>query len=500
MSKTIDFYEKDFWSGLFPMHTSRLMIARKGKELEKYVYQKVLNSSESAHNFLPQQTVYADKANGHLRRTLKLDPVAEYYLYDLVYRNREVFRKPFSDVRKSYGYRFENGETIPISQAYSSFKKDVSVNLEKFKYHISFDVAGYFNSVYHHDLSHWFASSDKVDVEDQEGFGKFMREINSGRSVDFLPHGLYPSKMIGSEFLKFTEQYGQLKSSVVLRFMDDYHIFDDNEDNVKIDFIQIQKLLGQKGLNINPQKTRKSVQDVEVKASEIRQELYEIVAVQVGVSIFGSGHEEPEYEEIEVIRDLSSDQVFQLLALLKEDALDDHDADFILNVLRFHSTDFSDYFSILLERFPSLSKSIYSSLGYHHALTTLDKSQLSIAIYEYIERSSYVSEFQLFWLATMAEQYLYDTDLYGRILNQLYMLSSNSVISRAKILEIPEQKFGLKELRDEHLKNGSSNWLSWASAFGTRSLKKGERNYGLDYFSKGSDLNYLVSSCVKEID
>jgi hypothetical protein len=58
----------------------------------------------------------------------------------------------------------------------------------------------------------------------------------------------------------------------------------------------------------------------------------------------------------------------------------------------------------------------------------------------------------------------------------------------------------MKELREEHLKNGSSDWLSWASAMGSRTLKKAERNYVLDYFSKGSSLNYLISSCVKDMD
>lgn len=500
MSKTLEFYEKDFVSGLFPMQTSKLLITRKEKELEEYVYQKVLNSEEAAHNFLPQQTVYADKSNGHLRRTLKLDPVAEFYLYDLVCRNREIFRKPFVETRKSYGYRFENGSVIPISQAYKLFKEDVVRHLESHKHHLSFDIAGYFNSIYHHDLSNWFASSNKVDEVDQIGFGKFMREINSGRSVDFLPHGSYPSKMIGSEFLKFTEQHGQLKSSVVLRFMDDYHLFDDSEDNIKVDFVVIQKLLGAKGLNVNPMKTRKSVNDVEIRASEIRQELSEIVAVEVGGGFFGSGHDEPEYEEIEIVRDLSPEQIMLLLDLLKENAIDDHDAEFILNVLRMHSTNFSEYIPILLERFSSLSKSMYSSLGYHGDLSSDDKNQLSQVVDDFLNKNVYVSEFQLFWLATIAEEYLSGTRLYGSILNRIYTLSGNSIISRAKVLEIPEQNYGMKELRDEHLKNGSSTWLSWASAFGTRTLKKVERNYGLDYFSKCSPLNGLIAGCVKDID
>lgn len=499
MSKTVEFFEKDFWSGIFPMQTNFLMITRKEKELSEYVYQKVL-SGDDQHNFLAQQRVHADKTNGHLRRTLKLDPIAEYFLYDVVYRNREIFRRPFSDQRKSYGYRFEAGDMVPINQAYRSYKSDVGENLAKYKHHLSFDIAGYFNSIYHHDLSHWFSSSGRVDAKDQEAFGKFLREINAGRSVDFLPHGLYPSKMIGSEFLKFTEQSGQLKSAVILRFMDDYHLFDDNESVIKRDFLLLQKMLGSKGLNVNPQKTRKSVQDLQAKVSEIREELYEIIEVQVGVSIVGSGVEIPETEELQVEFDLSNDQIDQLLGFLKEDSLDDHDAELILNVLSMHSTDVESYIPVLLDRFPSLSKSIFSSLKNIRIDSRVANRKLSNAIYEFLDRSIHISEFQIFWLAVIAESRLEGTELYGRILNKLYDHSSGSVIARAKVLEIPTQNFGMKELREEHMKNGSSDWLSWASAIGSRNLKKAERNYALDYFSKGSSLNYLISSCVKDMD
>lgn len=499
MSKTSEFYETDFWSGLFPMQTNFLMITRKEKELSDYVYQKVL-SDDLQHNFIPQQRVYADKPNGHLRRTLKLDPVAEYFLYDLVYRNRSVFRKPFSENRKSYGYRFEDGDIIPINQAYKTYRQDVTDNLGKFKHHLSFDVAGYFNGVYHHDLSHWFSSSESVTDKDSEAFGKFFREINSGRSIDFLPHGLYPSKMIGSEFLRFTEQSGQLKSAKVLRFMDDYHLFDDDEENIKRDFIRIQKMLGDKGLNVNPQKTRKSLQNVQEEVSAIRQELYEIVEIEVSDTIFGSGIEITETEHVEVFNELSVDQINRLLALLKEDSLDDHDAELILSILRFHSTDISDYLPTLLERFPSLSKNVFTLINGFSIIKKISSEKTAEILYGFLRKSEFLSEFQLFWLAVIAENRLGQTKQYGEILNLLYEYSANSIIARAKILEIPTQKFGMKELREEHLKNGSSDWLSWASAMGSRTLRKAERNYVLDYFSKGSSLNYLISSCVKDMD
>jgi len=81
---------------------------------------------------------------------------------------------------------------------------------------------------------------------------------------------------------------------------------------------------------------------------------------------------------------------------------------------------------------------------------------------------------------------------------RIHELTPDFKIARAKVLEVPEQGFGFKEIRDGYLKTGQSDWLSWASAMGTRSLKAAERNYVLDYFSKGSPLNYLIAGCAKK--
>jgi DNA invertase Pin-like site-specific DNA recombinase len=73
---------------------------------------------------------------------------------------------------------------------------------------------------------------------------RFLQEINSGRSIDCLPHGLYPTKMIGNNFLYFLDTSSRLRSHAIVRFMDDYHLFDDDESVLIDDFMQAQKLLG----------------------------------------------------------------------------------------------------------------------------------------------------------------------------------------------------------------------------------------------------------------
>ena len=137
------------------------------------------------------------------------------------------------------------------------FKGAIADYSRKFSNYVSFDIALYFNSVYQHDIVGWFSELG-ADSEDVDGTRQLLREINSGRSVDCLPQGLYPTKMIGNDFLRFIDNHHELKSKELVRFMDDFYLFSGEEQNLSDDFQLVQRLLGEKGLSINPQKTRKN--------------------------------------------------------------------------------------------------------------------------------------------------------------------------------------------------------------------------------------------------
>lgn len=494
MTSTREFFKSDFASTLFPLKTNQIMVETHEQEISDYIYQQILNDKAPGDNFLSQQTVYATKPKGHLRRTVKLDPVAEYFIYDIVFRNRTIFRAEVSANRRNFGYKFKDGAHLPVHVAYKEYKECLTECTNKFKHNIQFDIASYFNSVYHHDISHWFASKENVSEVDNSALSKFFREINAGRSVDFLPHGIYPCKMIGNEYLKFVDLSGQLKSSVLVRFMDDFTLFDDDPSVLRQDFVRIQQLLGQFALNVNPSKTYfdNKVGNVQETLSAIHQSLIEIVKEVTAVHTTS----DVQFVEVEkqVVSSLDTNQVNALLALLKDEALEESDADQILGFLRFHSDSILDQLPVLLRRFPNLIKHIHSVCA-----TITDKQGLVAVLLDYAKGETFFLEYQLFWLAAIVEDYLLGHGSYGELLMQLYERTSDFRIARAKILEIPEQGFGLKEVRNEYLKTGQSDWLSWASAMGSRTLKAAERNYVLDYFSKASPLNFLVASCVKKL-
>lgn len=415
MTRTVKFYESDLAGTLFPLRTNLLLVQTHNSELSDYIYQRILSEECPEDSFLPQQRVYATKPRGHLRRTTKLDPVAEYFLYDIVYRNRGVFRSEVSHYRRSFGYRFKDGKQIPVHAAYSKYKKEIGDCSGKYKHNIHFDVASYFNSMYHHDIAHWFGANENVTETDASAFSQFFREINSGRSVDFMPHGIYPSKMIGNEFLKFIDLHGLLKSDKIVRFMDDITLFDDEPAVLRSDFHRIQRLLGQFALNINPAKTAfdNSIGDLNDKLSDIRESLKEIVTEYEEV-LTASGVEVSE-TDVEVESALGTEQVEELLALLQDEALEEEDADLILRFMRTHSDSLLEQLPILFRRFPNLVKHIHSICS-----EVTDKTTLASVIRDYLNGGSEFLEFQLFWIGAIVEDYLLGHGCYGDILLRLY--------------------------------------------------------------------------------
>ncbi len=489
------FFEYDFNATLFPLKTNQLMVTRGGGSLKQYIEKRIL-STDPAHagdSFLNQQKVYAAKPQNHLRRTVCLDPVATYYLYDLMFRQRASFRKSVSDKRCSFGYRFNEGKPIAVHTAFEEFRSAVIWCDFNYNNMIRFDIASYFNSLYHHDVGHWFAALPGVDGRTATGFNQFCREIGGGRSIDFLPQGIYPTKMIGSEFLKFVDLSKELQSAQLLRFMDDFYLFDNDEDVLTRDFIRMQQLLGGKSLNVNPSKTARVTgeQFISESVSAIREELKTLIDDADEIAVFGSG---AEFSEEQTPRNLEEAEIQRLLDLLVDPRAEESDVELILSVLQHHSDGIASRLPLLLQRFPNIVKQIHTLCRSLDDKEALAKEMLGV-----VQDGSELIEYQLFWMAAIAEDYLAGASVFDDLIMGIYLRASSMPIAQAKVLEISIQTGGLKEIRDNHLKGGSSSWLSWAAAVGTRSLLKPERNYSLTYFSKGSPMNYLVADCVMQL-
>jgi Reverse transcriptase (RNA-dependent DNA polymerase) len=485
-ANSVTYLLNDYPRTLFPLSTTKVIAEKWGQQTLDYVYQQVLNPAETEHSFLSQARCYSSKQGFHLRRTVKLDPVAELFIYDLVYRNRLLFRKDFGSNRRCFGYRFENGEPLSPTKSYSAFKAAVTQARMKYPFMVKFDIAAYFNSIYHHDLVHWFGENG-ASPDDVEHLGQFLRETNGGRSVDCLPQGIHPCKLIGSEFLKFVDNSMRLRSDVLLRFMDDFYLFSREGEVINMDFVLIQQLLGDKGLSLNPAKTayEEEYQDIPGEIDEMKVSLLKVRRTVIEVS--GEPFEDEELEE----ENLSEEQVEYLLNLLKNPDIDEADAELVLVLLRDRGEDVLSRLEAFVRRFPGLSRNVY-----HFARYVGDKEALAEIVHRFAADGAYATEDQLFWMAKLSEEFLSKASRYRDILFSIYQHPNATDISKAKVLEIPEQSFGMPELRQEHLRVGKSDWLSWSSAVGSRTATKISRNHSLMYFGKASRMNKLISDCV----
>ncbi|HVI57113.1 MAG TPA: hypothetical protein VM621_18880 [Luteibacter sp.] len=183
--------------------------------------------------------------------------------------------------------------------------------------------------------------------------------------------------------------------------------------------------------------------------------------------------------------------VESLLELLADPNADEADAEIILGFLREKVDSSTPYLAGLFARFPNIAKQLYNLVGDVH-----EKNELCASFVELVKSDVYLIEYQLFWLAVIAEDHLSGTGAYGELLVAIYERSANYNVALAKVLEIPTQDFGFKQIRAAILNSGSSDWPAWAAAMGTRSLGTSERNQQLKYLGRASTINHIIADCV----
>jgi hypothetical protein len=174
--------------------------------------------------------------------------------------------------------------------------------------------------------------------------------------------------------------------------------------------------------------------------------------------------------------------------------MEESDAELVLMLLRGHSQQVLSRLPRLCAKYPGLTKSVY-----HYARLAADRSDLDSVVLAFLRNSPNATEYQLFWLARIVEDFLSKSTFFGDLIEALLNHSRATIISRAKVLEMEDRRFGLPELRAEHLRSGRSDWLAWAAAVGTRGEPSAGRNHMLGYFSKASPINALIANCVKHL-
>lgn len=298
--------------------------------------------------------------------------------------------------------------------------------------------------------------------------------------------------MIGNDFLRFIDNYHELGSDQIVRFMDDIYLFSQSEKTIANDFQIVQKLLGDKGLSVNPQKTKRGLAahtKIDVEIDDIKKKLLDRRRFLVLEGYSEAGDEI--ITEVMSKQPLSGEELLYIDGLLRKPDIEEDDAELILTIMREHAEKVEGRLPYILRRYPHLSKSVYSFCAH-----SVDPEFVAETLLAVLNESECLMEFQLFWMGAILEDYLMPTTRASALITTLFNHRSATSITRAKILEIPDARFGLPELRHEYLMGGQSDWLAWSSAVGTRFLNHISRNHRLKYFGNASQMNHLVASII----
>lgn len=280
--------------------------------------------------------------------------------------------------------------------------------------------------------------------------------------------------------------------------MDDIYLFDDDMNSLQADFAEVQRLLGLKGLSVNAAKTEQGgtpkTDTAEDEISELKKRLLQRRR-DIIVSHYDDDFDpdDDEEEDETEVTPLDEDEIEFIRSLLSEGNLSEEDAELILVVMRNHVDRIEEHLSQFAKGFPHLAKNFYGLCA-----EAKNKEAVAELVLQVAKEGEYVGEYQLFWFGMMLESYLIDTKRAPDLIYALYNHPSATDITRAKILEIPDLRFGLPEMRETFLREGRSDWLSWSSAVGSRAMKKSSRNYLLDYFANGSSMNRLISDILRK--
>lgn len=473
----IDFITQDNVRGLFPLNTTVKLITLGKEKIRSYVYDSIFNTAIRHTSFLPMPAVYALKERIHVRKSLQLDPISSFYIYDFVYRNSGAFQKTANSNRKHYGYSFRRKIPANSYKEYHEFREKKYELKKEYRYFAKIDIANCFNSFYHHDIISYLSTT--ISQPESKQFGQFLREGNGGRSIDCFPQGIYPAKVIGNFFLSFIENSRELQSDVIIRFLDDTYLFSDNIATLEKDVLKLQSIIGEKGLFLNPQKTKfgEKFKDFEEKKLD-----------KIQKSLVQKREVVKDYEESDNNEEfgLNDDEVSYLKSIIQKPDVAEEDVELALSLLKEDESEVLRLVDLVFNSYPNLIKQLY-----HYVREIEDEGMIWGHIYNKVNKD-YLHEYELFWISRMViDHYQYDEDSADLLIKIFNHRCATSVV-KASILEIEQNDFGLYELKERCLRDVSSGIPAASAVIGLLGLEKAKRNQLYKYSGNASSFMHVI--------
>ena len=408
----------------------------------------------------PANMLFAAKHGHHCRRSVKPDPLAAWFLYRWAYENRNSFRRPHYKHRSHFGYRLVEGAPISIEAASTKFRRaEFYAEQHRKLLTLRFDIGHYFNTLYHHDIVKQLRLSG-FTPEPVRQLARVLRWLTAGRTIDCLPQGIYPAKMIGSYVLTPVDNDAGIGSWRLFRMMDDFLLVDADWQRLIGDFHHLQYLLGQLSLGVNQDKTR-------------------MPTAPPATDLALSDEERSTEEIVKSVQDKTEAKARVRLR-------------FTRRIPPKSARDLARTIAVALDH-PDLVKQL--SFWFR---TVRNKDELGDVLWSAL-KSRFLTDYQLFWLAHIADEHLLETASLGKVVDFVFKHPNASDITKARILEIPTNKFGMAARREIYLRQ-TTGWTSWAAGIGMLNAPKDSRNQLAKYVKNDGIMGRMMSQVIHNLD
>jgi len=476
---------------LFPLQTNLFFLEHGESELRHFTYEKVFDQNNKDVSFLPSPPVYALKDSLHIRKSLQLDPLGTFYFYDFALRNSSFFQQSVNPkaLRYNFGYSFMGSCPVSSFKQYHLFRARKYELKKQFRYFAKVDIANCFNSFYQHDIVSFVSSN--VSQQESMQLGQFLREGNGGRSINCFPQGIYPAKLVGNFFLKFIEESRELKSSAIIRFLDDIFLFSNNQNILEQDIIRIQVLIGKYALALNAEKTKFGSRSSDFEEKKLDKIKKSLLKKREKIKDYDRDSDYEEGEEASL--ELEPEEVEYLKWIIEQKNVEEEDVELALSLLKEDGNQANHLTDLVLSHYPGLIKNLYQLVS-----DIKDDGEIWKSI-TYRLKAQYIQEYELFWITRIIIDLYKFNEVSAELLLSIFNHPSATTIVKSAILEITKNEYGLFELKDTFLKNYPSGIQAASAVVGLSMLEKSKRNQTYKYAGKASPTMHVLCAIASKL-
>ena len=209
------------------------------------------------------------------RWVTQIDPILNVFLLGLVISiSKEIEEhrvKKNNNCIFSYRIDIDNDKAtlFDTNFGWHKFQKNSLDLASKYKYVLSCDISNFYQSIYHHRLDNALKSLYVTDGNVIKYIMDIMQNISNTKSYG-LPIGGNAARILAELLLDSTDKLLYSKDVKFCRFVDDYNIFAETEQEIYSNLLYLSKiLLENEGFSLQKSKTKITTADEFIQSSPI---------------------------------------------------------------------------------------------------------------------------------------------------------------------------------------------------------------------------------------